>query len=391
MNANVLVERSLDAYARYGATIADARRTCVCGCVSTAIEGKTAYIMGSTVNLAKPIELALYNGVDPTTGIQVGPETGDPESFATFEDFYQAFKTHLFKGIQAARRYEKVNNFLFSEYLQIPYRSALIEGSLEKGEDIWHGGSLYTATATTYNAGIDAANSLLAIKELIYDKKTLTFGELKAALDADFEGYELVQKALLNVPKHGNNVDADEEIVRRVYADAYDAFQLEGNNYVGQYGKPDAYSKSFHNYFGRLTGALPTGKKKGVALTDGSVSAQPGSDVSGPTALVTSAATVIDTVAYNSAHLNVKINPSTLKTQNGAAALVTLIDGFVNQGGNHIQFNCVDAETLKDAKVHPENHKDLVVRVAGFSAYFTKLHEGIQDELIARTEHDLAV
>ena len=391
MNANVLVERSLDAYARYGATIREARRTCVCGCVSTAIESRTAYIMGPTVNLAKPVELALYNGVDPTTGIQVGPETGDPASFDTFEKFYQAYKTHLFSGIKAARRHEKVNNFLYSEFLQVPYRSALIQGSLEKGRDIWHGGSLYTATATTYNAGVDAANSLLAIRELIYNKKALTFAELKEALEADFEGHELVQKLLFNVPKHGNNVAEDEELVSRVYKDAFDAFQAEGNNYVGQYGKPDAYSKSFHNYFGRLTGALPTGKKKGVALTDGSVSAQPGTDVNGPTALVSSAATAVDTVAYNSTHLNVKVNPNTLKTENGASALVSLIDGFVNQGGNHIQFNCVDAETLKDAKLHPENHKDLVVRVAGFSAYFTKLHEGIQDELIARTEHDLAV
>ncbi len=391
MNANVLVERSLDAYARYGATIEDARRTCVCGCVSTAIEGKTAYIMGPTVNLAKPVELALYNGVDPLTKIQVGPETGEPETFATFEDFYEAYKTQLFNGIKAARRHEKVNNFLYSEFLQVPYRSALIEGSLEKGKDIWHGGSLYTATATTYNAGVDAANSLLAIKDLIYDRKLITFAQLKAALEADFEGYEVLQKQLFNVPKHGNNVEKDEEIVSRVYKDAFDAFQEGGNNYVGQYGKPDAYSKSFHNYFGRLTGALPTGKKKGVALTDGSVSAQPGTDVHGPTALVLSAANAIDSVAYNSTHLNVKINPSTLKTENGSAALVALLDGFFEQGGNHIQFNCVDAETLKDAKIHPENHKDLVVRVAGFSAYFTKLHEGVQDELIARTEHELAV
>ena len=391
MNANVLVERSLDAYARYGATIREARRTCVCGCVSTAIESRTAYIMGPTVNLAKPFELALYNGKDPLSGIQVGPETGDPENFADFEEFYAAYKTQLFNGIKAARRHEKVNNFLYSEFLQVPYRSALVQGSLEKGRDIWRGGSLFTATATTYNAGVDAANSLLAVKELIYDKKTLTFGELKAALDADFEGYEVLQKQLFNVPKHGNNVANDEELVGRVYKDAFDAFQAEGNNYVGQYGKPDAYSKSFHNYFGRLTGALPTGKKKGVALTDGSVSAQPGTDVNGPTALVSSAATAVDTVAYNSTHLNVKVNPDTLRSENGTAALVSLVDGFVELGGNHIQFNCVDAETLKDAKLHPENHKDLVVRVAGFSAYFTKLHEGIQDELIARTEHDLAV
>ncbi len=391
MNSDVLIERSLDAYGRYGADLKQARRTCVCGCVSTAIEGKTAYIMGPSVNIAKAVELALYNGVDPTTGIQVGPQTGEAENFKDYEEFYEAFKTQLDNGIKAARRYEKVNNFLFSEFLEVPYRSSLIEGSLERGKSIWKGGSLYTATATTYNGGVDAANSLIAIKELVYKNGTVTISELKKALDADFEGYEVLQRQLINVPKHGNAIPEVEEVVSRVYTDAFDAFQKEGNNYVGQYGKPDAYSKSMHNYFGRLTGALPTGKKKGAALTDGSVSAQPGTDVSGPTALVTSAALSVDSVAYNSTHLNVKVNPVTLKSEKGSAALISLINGFVKQGGNHIQFNCVDAETLKDAKLHPDKHRDLVVRVAGFSAYFTKLHEGIQDELIARTEHELAV
>ncbi len=391
MNADVLTERSLDAYARYGATIRDARRTCVCGCVSTAIESKTAYIMGPTVNIAKAVELALYNGKDPQTGIQVGPETGEAENFKDFEEFYTAFRTQLEVGITAARHLEKVNNLLYSEFLPVPYRSALIEGSIERGKDIWHGGSLYTATATTYSGGVDAANSLLAIRELVYNRGAFDIADLKKALDANFEGYELIQKLCYNAPKHGNNVEEDEAIVSRVYKDAFDIFQQEGNNYVGQYGKPDAYSKSFHNYFGRLTGALPTGRKKGIALTDGSVSAQPGTDQNGPTALVVSAANAVDAVAYNSVHLNVKLNPDILNSANGTASLIALIDGFVKQGGNHIQFNCISADILKDAKAHPENHKDLVVRVAGFSAFFTKLHEGIQDEIIERTEHSLAV
>ena len=180
-------------------------------------------------------------------------------------------------------------------------------------------------------------------------------------------------------------------MIRQVYQDAWDLYQEGGKNYLGLYAKPDAYSKSIHDYFGKLTGALPTGRKENVALTDGSVSAQPGTDQKGPSALSISAAGAIDTVLFNSAHLNVKLNPDTFKSANGKAALVTLIDTYVKHGGNHIQFNSVDASVLRDAKVHPENHKDLVVRVAGFSAFFVKLHEGIQDEVIARTEHDLAV
>ena len=391
MNADVLVARSLDAYSRYGATIQDARNTCVNGCVSTAIPGKTAYLMSATVNLAKAVELALFSGKDPLTGIQVGPVTRDVEEVKDYEEFYEIFRTQLSHLILTARRLGKIHNKLNSEMLQLPYRSALTEGSIERGKDIWRGGSLFTATATTFITGVDAGNSLLAIKQLVYDSHDVSISELKKALKSNFAGYEVLQKRCQNTTKHGNNVGADDAVIRRVYDDAFEIYQSFGPNYLGAYAKPDAYSKSFHNYFGQLTGALPTGRKATVALTDGSVSAQPGTDTKGPTSLVLSAANAIDTVAYNSAHFNLKLNPEIFKSENGNEAVLSLIDTFVKHGGNHIQFNCIDAEILKDAKLHPENHKDLVVRVAGFSAFFTKLHEGIQDEVIARTEHDLAV
>lgn len=391
MNADVLVARSLDAYSRYGATLQEARRSCVFGCVSTAIPNKTAYLQGDAVNLAKAFELALYNGMDPTTNLKVGPETGEPNELDSFDKFYSAFKLQLDNGIKKARLHGQISNMLYGEFLPVAFRSAITDGCLESGRDLWNDGAKYTSTMTVYCGGVDAANSLLAVKELVYDKKAITLDELKAALSADFNGYEVIKQLCLNIPKHGNNVDKDEELVQRVYRDAFEGFQKVGGNYFDKYGKPDAYSKSIHNYFGLLTGALPTGRNAGKALTDGSVSAQPGTDKNGPTALVISAARAMDTTAYNSVHLNVKVNPEQLKSPLGNNALLALIDGFMKQGGNHIQFNCVDAKILKDAKIHPENHKDLVVRVAGFSAFFTRLHEGIQDEIIARTEHSLAV
>jgi len=390
MNADVLVERSLEAYARYGATIEDARRSCVYGCVSTAIANKTSYLMGDSINITKAFELALYNGVDPLSGERIGVETGDPESFDNFEQFFEAFEKQLDVGVKAARRHSRIDTLLYNEFLQLPFRSALTDGCIESGKDVWSDGSEFVATATVYGGGIDAANSLLAVKHLIYDEKKLTFGQLKEALDADFEGYDLIRKLCEKAPKYGNNVADDDAIVQRVYDVAYDSFLKAGKNYFGKEVKPDAYSKSFHNYFGLKTGALPTGRKARKALTDGSVSAMPGSDVNGPSALLASAAKVMDSVKYNSVHLNVKLNPVQLKSPEGNEALLSLIDGFMNQGGNHIQFNCVDANTLRDAKVHPENHRDLVVRVAGFSAFFTKLHVGIQDEIIARTEHSFS-
>ncbi len=390
MNANVLIERSLDAYSRYGATIEDARRSAVYGCVSTAIPNKTAYLMQASYNLSKGVELVINNGVDPLTGLDVGEHTGDFTKFESFDEVLDAYIKQNAKLIRINKNIGDIYHLLVSKQFPLPFRSAITDGCLERGKDLWNDGAEFVATAYVVNCGIDAANSLAAIKKIVFDDKTATLEQLRNALLADFEGYEILQKQLQKAPKHGNNDEYVESIVRRIYSSTYQILQETGN-YFGKQIKPDAYSKSAHNYFGILTGALPNGRKAKQTLTDGSVSATPGTDVNGPTVLVSSAATGIDTVAYNSAHLNVKINPAQFKDVEGNAALSALIKGYFDQGGNHIQFNCVDAEVLKDARIHPENHADLVVRVAGFSAFFTRLHPGVQDEIIARTEHDLAV
>lgn len=389
MNANVLIQRSLDAYSRYGASIEDARRTCVYGCVSTSIPGKTAYLMESGFNIAKGVELVIHNGVDPLTGYEVGEKTGDFTQFKTFEEVYEAFEKQTEKNIYLGHKTSEIYLYLCSKFLQLPFRSALTDGCMESGIDMWNDGAQFSATAFIVQTGIDAANSLVAIKKLVFDEKKITLAQLKEAIDADFEGYEILQKQLQKTPKHGNNDEYAEEIARRVYKTVFDAFQKAGGSYFGKYAKPDAYSKSGYNYYGQLTGALPNGRKSKTVLTDGSVSATPGTDVKGPSVLVSSAAQALDAVKYDSGHLNVKLNPVQFRSEEGNQALLALIKGYFEQNGNHIQFNCVDAEVLKDAKIHPENHRDLVVRVAGFSAFFTRLHPGVQDEIIARTEHSL--
>lgn len=390
MNANVLIQRSLDAYSRYGATIEDARRTCVYGCVSTAIPGKTAYLMESSHNIVKAVELVINNGVDPLTGYQVGVKTGEFTEFKTFEEVYDAFVKQTERSIYLAHKTSEIYLYLCSKFLQLPFRSALTDGCIESGIDMWNDGAQFSATAFIFNTGIDAANSLAAIKKLVFDEKKITLAQLREAIAADFEGYEIIQKQLQKAPKHGNNDEYAEEIARRVYATVFDAFQKAGGSYFGKYAKPDAYSKSGYNYYGQLTGALPNGRKSKLVLTDGSVSATPGTDVKGPSVLVSSAAQALDAVKFDSGHLNVKLNPVQFRSEEGNQALLALIKGYFDQNGNHIQFNCVDAEVLKDAKLHPENHRDLVVRVAGFSAFFTRLHPSVQDEIIARTEHTLA-
>ena len=178
-------------------------------------------------------------------------------------------------------------------------------------------------------------------------------------------------------PKHGNDIPEMNKLVRRVYNSIYQAFQNVGVEITWARtfkSAPDAYTKSIHNLMGLVTGALPTGKKAGVALTDGSLSAMPGTDINGPTALVMSAAKGMDSIKYTATHMNMKLPPDQLKTRKGRENVLNLVKTYMDLDGGHIQFNVLDTNTLRDAQKHPEKYRDLVVRVAGFSAFFTKLH-----------------
>jgi formate C-acetyltransferase len=230
----------------------------------------------------------------------------------------------------------------------------------------------------------------MAVKDLVFDNKKLTMAELKKALAANFEGeYEKVGKMCYEAPKHGNDIPEVNKLVRRVYDSILHAFDSVdgGGNYISKDIKTslDAYTKSIHNLMGLVTGALPTGKKAGVALTDGSLSAMPGTDVNGPTALVMSAAKGVDPVKWCATHMNMKLPPDQLKTRKGRDNVLNLVRTLFDNGGYHIQFNVLDTDILRDAQKHPEKYRDLVVRVAGFSAFFTQLHVGVQNEVIERT------
>jgi len=237
---------------------------------------------------------------------------------------------------------------------------------------------------------VDAANSLMAVKKLVYDDKKLTMAELKKALAANFEGeYEKIGKMCFDAPKHGNDIPEMNQLLRRVNDSILTAFNNVdgGGNFISKDIKSslDQYTKSVHNPMGMATGALPNGKKAGVALTDGSLSAMPGTDVNGPTALVMSAAKGNDAVKWCATHMNMKLPPDQLDSRKGRDNVFQLIKTLFDNGGYHIQFNVLNTEILRDAQKHPENYRDLVVRVAGFSAFFTKLHKGVQDEIIERT------
>jgi len=362
----------------------DARTFAIAGCVQSYIPGCTDGYWYSRVNIAKAIEFVLENGKDALTGIQIGPQTGEAENFKTYADFYQAFIRQLEYLIPMTYDVSRPAWSLQKKF-PTPFGSSFINDCIKKGKDISEGGARYSFGDGACLVGVvDAANSLAAVKNLVYEDKKLTMKQLREALKANFEGHEEILRMCLDAPKYGNDDEQTDSITRDIY-DTCDELQP----HIDHLGRPlmaSAYSVASHTAMGTFTGALPNGKKAREALVDASVSAQGGTDRNGPTALVKSAARAIDSVKYSSDHFNMKFHPVALKDRGGARKLLSLIKTYFDLGGYHVQFNCVSGETLRDAKLHPEKYKELIVRVAGFSAYFITLDEDVQDDIIKRTE-----
>jgi formate C-acetyltransferase len=399
LNAEVMFKRALHLWGyteRMGhLPVGKARRTCVGACVGSYIPYETGHPVEGQPNLGKVIELTMNNGFDPRTKKQIGPKSGDPETFKTFEDLYAAFEQQLQFCEDTLRRGAWIASMLNAEVLPVAWRSILTGGCIETGKEVWEGGANYYTVAQISVAGVDAANSLMAVKKLVFDDKKLTMAELKKALAANFEGeYAHVGKMCFDAPKHGNDIPEVNALLRRVNDSILTAFNNVdgGGNFISKDIKSslDQYTKSVHNPMGMATGALPNGKKAGVALTDGSLSAMPGTDVNGPTALVMSAAKGNDAVKWCATHMNMKLPPDALESRKGRENVLQLIKTLFDNGGYHIQFNVLNTDILRDAQKHPEKYRDLVVRVAGFSAFFTKLHKGVQDEIIERTLQSFA-
>lgn len=388
MNNDVCVMRNFNRWALKGITLEDARNVANFGCVATGVCGKSSLHVESLLNIAKVVELTMNNGWDPMTKKQVGVESGDPESFTTFDEFYDAFLKQLAFATKVNRLHSHISTMTRGKTTPSPFRSVMIDDCIEKGVYEEAGGARYPQSLAVLVGGIDAANALNAVRHLVFDKKMLTMNELREALLANFENYEAIHKMCLDAPKHGNDYPEIDQLTRRVYDDVAYAFEnILAPNYFNGRVLPDAYSVSLHNYCGKLTGALPTGRVAGKALTDGSVSAMPGSDKEGPTAFINSASRALDTARLGANHCNMKFQPQALEGPAGARLLQSLIKTYCDQGGSHIQFNCISSETLNEAQAKPQEYKDLVVRVAGFSAFFTRLDKGVQDEIIKRTEY----
>jgi formate C-acetyltransferase len=266
-----------------------------------------------------------------------------------------------------------------------PFLSLLIDDCIAKGKDYHDGGARYN---TSYIQGVGMGtitDALTALKVHVFDLKTLNMEKMLAALEADFVGYEQLRQRLLNkTPKFGNDDETADQVMRRVFEAYFNAIDGHRNTRGGEY-HINLLPTTVHVYFGSVIGALPEGRKSGLPLSEG-ISPVQGADRRGPTAVLRSAARM-DHVRTGGTLLNQKLTPHLLADEAGLEALVQLIRTYFKLDGHHIQFNVVDAATLKQAQKHPDQHRDLIVRVAGYSDYFCDLSRALQDEIIARTEH----
>jgi len=353
-------------------------------CVSMGLKN-AGFLYGGTFNAAKLIELVLNNGTDPFNYLFMGLKTGELESLTSYEKFWEAFVKQLEYHTLRQREMNLLEIAAVQQNIPQPLRSAITDDCLDKGVD-WLSGARYPTGGPLMTAAVDAINSLAAIKKLVYDDKKITLEKLKEVLAANFVGFEKIQKMCFKAPKFGNDDEYADQIARRFWDTYYDIYKNSPLNRDMKGSRPEPYSIAVHVFFGCTTGALPTGRPASEFLTDASVSAQRGTDTQGPTALIKSAAGAMDTVKYGCNHLNVRFHPSALEGEEGERNLLSLIKTYMDLGGSHIQFNCVSTETLKNAQVQPAQYEDLVVRVAGFSAFYVHLDKMIQDEIIERTE-----
>lgn len=343
-------------------------------------EGKGA------VNVALVLDLTLHRGVSQITGKQVGIDVGDPRDFDTFEELYEAFQKQYKYVVNRVLWLGTLAQSVEPQYLRFPFNSCIVgPGCMEKGQDI-----LITDADHSYGisdrAIVDTADSLIAIKKLVFDDKQLTMDELLDALDTNFEGGrgEEIRQMCLTAPKFGNDIDEADLMVRDVGRFSASVIMA----YKNPFDVPCKISReglSWHYFGGLGVGALPNGRKSREPLNDGSISPMRGMDRLGPTGVIRSVLKAGFEESYASC-LNQKFSGTVMQSPESREKLGILIDTFFRNGGQHIQFNMVDTEELLDAKAHPEKHRDLVVRVGGFSAYFVMLSPEIQDDIIYRSE-----
>jgi formate C-acetyltransferase len=371
---------------RQGKNIIDARNGGASGCVETGAFGTEAYWLTGYFNLTKILELTLNNGYDNLTGKQVGLQTGYSFDYKTFDDLIEAFRTQVKYFADIKIRGNNVIEKTFSKYLPVPFLSLLVEDCISNGKDYNSGGARYN-TSYIQGVGLGSITDILtSVRYNIYDKKNYTWAELNQAIGADFNRFEQVRYDLIyNTPKYGNDDDYADQQAVTVFEIYYDAVNGRPSTRGGVH-RINMLPTTSHVYFGSVTGATADGRKAFTPLSEG-ISPSQGVDSQGPTAVIKSASK-IDHLRTGGTLLNQKFSPQFFEDEDSYSCLTSLIRSYFSLDGHHIQFNVVNAETLRDAQKHPELYRDLIVRVAGYSDYFNDLGEDLQNEIILRTEHE---
>ena len=367
-------------------TIEEARDYVPTGCVDGNIPGLTRTQVAIFFVVPQAMDICMHNGYCRYTKEMVGKSFGDVTQMESFEEFKNAVFEEIKYLMSMAN--ERINVELITERELFPdvFRSALMKDGVKAGKDMFNRRfSFENGAVLGAVGGVNTGNALYAIKKLIYDQKKYTMKQLLEALDANWEGYEEMRQEFQAQDKYGNNIAEVDQMVAEVYKQHADICLSLPCAY-GDTLKPNAISISAHQPGGECTGATADGRKSGEILADASLSPAHGTDQNGPLAAFMSAMKV-DQDAYQGTLMNMKMLPDNMKTEDDLIKLASMIKTYLTHGGKHIQFNMINQEELLDAKLHPENHLELVVRVAGYSAYFTKLTPPIQDEIIGRTCH----
>lgn len=367
----------------------DALNYATVGCVELTTHGNNlGWSDAAMFNLNKALELTLNHGKCLLTHEQIGLDLGGLDTYQTFEDLEKAFQQQIDYFIDKMMQCEVIVEKAHQDCLPTAFLSSVIDDCLENGLDVTKGGAKYNLSGIQMIQIANLADSLAAMKQLVYDDQVIDAKELLAALQSDFKGYEIIQTMLLNkVPKYGNDV----EWVDRLGAKWAEYFRSRMKDYTNYRGGPyhtGMYTVSAHVPMGENVGASPDGRNALTPLADGGMSPVYGRDLKGPTAVLKSVSRLNNSLTTNGGLLNMKFLPEFFETKNGMNKFENFLRAFVDLKVPHIQFNVVRREDLEDAQVRPQLHKSLTIRVAGYTAYFVELAHKLQDEIIERTTYD---
>jgi pyruvate formate-lyase/glycerol dehydratase family glycyl radical enzyme len=371
-----------------GRPVEHARDYVLVGCFTPAVPSYSLDVTGGMVNAPMILELALNDGVSRVTGEQVGPATGDPRKFKSYDDVWDAFKRQVEFFVPKMVTARNIDTQLYAEFALCPFMSAFFKPCISNGKDLIAGGTAPNIRECFGFSGVpNIGDSLAAVKKVVFDDKLIDIAGLVKALDDNFKEKDRLLQALSKAPKFGNDIDYVDTIIN----DVISLLELELGKYKGLFGSKPAVAISTgtgHLLMGTQVGATPEGRKAGEPFAEGGISPHQGRNTSGPTATLRSVSKLDHLKIRGGSVLNMKFNPDVFADEKKKVKFLSMLRTYCESGGYHVQFNIISGETLRDAQKHPENYKDLLVRVATYSAYFVELSPRMQEDIIARTEFE---